>query len=119
MSFDYAKSKATADRLLTRFGQAATLRRPGTASGPAYNPTIGSPSNVSVTVVVLDYANREIDGARILAGDKKVMLARAALTTDPTTADQLVIGGVAHAIVAVSPFSPGGTTVYFEIQARR
>lgn len=118
MTFDYARSKATADRLLTRFGQAATLRRP-TTSGTAYNPTQGTPTDYTATVVVTDFSNREIDGTRVLATDKKALMAKASLAIEPTTSDKLLIGGVAHSIVRVETLSPGGTTLAWTLQCRR
>lgn len=118
MSFDYGRSKATADRLIGRFGSAATLKRPN-SSGPAYAPVEGTPTSYAVTVVVQDFANREIDGTRILTGDKKVTMAKGSLAIEPATSDTLVIGGVDHAIVEVRPLNPGGTVIFYEVQARR
>jgi hypothetical protein len=118
-AFDYARPKATADRLIARYGQSATLRRP-TSSGTAYNPTEGEPDDHPVTVVVTDYSNREIDGTRVLATDKKVLLAVDDLAITPTPADKLLIGGVSHSIVSpVRPLAPGGTVLYYELQVRR
>lgn len=118
MSFDYATSKATADRLIARFGQSAALLRP-VKSGPAYNPTEGEPERHACTVAVLEYTSREIDGTRILATDKKVYLAVGSLTITPGADDALEIGGVKHRIIGVKPLNPAGTVVYYELQVRR
>jgi hypothetical protein len=118
MSFDYARSKATADRLISRFGQTATLRRP-TVSGTAYNPSAGTPTDYSATVVVLDYDRREIDGTRILAADRKVLLAAGTLAIEPVTSDKAVIGGIEHSIIDVAPLNPGGTVLLYQLQVRR
>jgi hypothetical protein len=117
VSFDYGRSKATADRLIGRFGQAAALKRPN-SSGPAYAPVEGTPTSYAVTVVVNDYRNAEIDGTRVQSGDKKVMMAKGSLAIEPTTSDTLVIGGKEHAIVEVRPLNPGGTVILYEVQAR-
>lgn len=117
-SFDYSRSQQTANRLIDRFGSTATLKRPNT-SGTAYNPTEGTPTSYTVTVVVQDYRNAEIDGTRVLAGDKKVMMAKGSLAIEPATSDKLVIGGAEHAIVEVRPLNPGGTVILWELQARR
>lgn len=119
MTFNYDRLKATADRLIAAAGQAATLTHPGAKTGTPHNPTIGTPTPEAVTVVVEDYRNFEVDGARIQATDKKVLLARSDLVAAPTTADTLTIGGDVHAIVSVKPLSPGGTALYYEVQARR
>lgn len=117
MTFDYARSRVVADRLISRFGQEATLSRP-VSTGPAHNPVEGTPQIHSVRLVVEEYRQNEIDGTRVLRTDKKVLLAKAALTIEPTTTDQLLIGGKAHAIIDVRPLNPGGSVVLYEIQAR-
>lgn len=118
-AFDYSRSLATANRLLERFGQAGTLRRP-TSSGTAYNPTAGSPTDQAATFVVIEYSRSEVDGTRILATDKRVLLAKGALTLDPTTSDQIVeSGGAVFKIVNVQPLNPGGTVILYDLQVRR
>lgn len=117
-SFDYSRSQQTATRLIDRFGSAATLKRPN-SSGPAYAPVEGTPTSYAVTVVVDTYRNSEVDGTRVLATDKKVLMAKGALAIEPATSDTLVIGGVDHAIVEVRPLNPGGSVILYEVQARR
>jgi hypothetical protein len=116
--FDYAETKADADELIAEFGQAGTLSRP-TSTGPTYNPTAGAPASYPVTFVVTDFDVREIDGARIKATDKKVLLANGALAIEPATSDNLLIGGVSHSIEDVQPLAPGGVTVFWTLQVRR
>lgn len=115
---NYARMKASADRLITKFGQAATLLRP-TSTGTAFNPTPGAPGEYPITVVVEVFSFREIDGTRIKRDDLKVLLAKDALTIEPATSDRLLIGGVEYAIMDVRPENPGGTTLMWTIQARR
>lgn len=115
--FDYGRSKATADRLIARFGQVGQLQRV-TKGGTPYNPT-ETTSYVDATIVVLDYDVREIDGSRVLATDKKVLMAKKDLAITPTTSDRLLIGGVAHPIVDVRPLAPGGTVVLWQLQVRK
>lgn len=118
MSFNYAGMKATADRLIAKFGQAATLRRPN-VTGPSHNPVVAAPTDYPVTLVVEDYRLDQIDGVRVLQTDRKVLLAKGSLTVEPTASDQLVIGGAVYAIVMIRPTNPGGISVLYEIQARR
>ena len=119
MTFDYARMVATADRMITRFGTAGTLRRP-TSSGTPYNPTPGAPVDYACRFVVSDYSAMEIDGTRVLATDKKVMLAKGSLTVEPELSDLLVDGASSsYRIVAIKPLQPGATVVMWELQVRR
>jgi len=117
-AFDYAETKADVDELIAEFGQAITLRR-YEAGGEAYDPTAGGPYDVQVVGAVIDYALREIDGTRVLATDKKVLVAVGDATDPPTPAHRLVVSGVEHAIVSVSTLAPAGTVVMWTLQVRR
>lgn len=116
-SFDYARPLASADRLIARFGQTGAIRRQA-KTGTSYDPTITTADH-ACTFAVLDYSNREVDGSRVLATDKKVMLKAGGLAITPTTDDKLVIGWVAHSILRVETLSPGGTVLCWTLQCRR
>lgn len=119
MTFDYARSRATADRLIARFGQAGNIRR-RTTTGPAYDPSQGQPVDHPCTFAVLDYSAMEVDGTRVLATDKKVVLAKGALTIEPSLDDVVVeAGGAVYKIVSIKPLKPGSTVVLWELQVRR
>ncbi|WP_146617680.1 hypothetical protein [Rhodoplanes serenus] len=117
-AFDYARSRATADRLIARFGQSGAIRRAGAPSGDPWNPTAGESTDHPCALVVLAYDTREIDGTLIRSSDRKVLVAAGGLAVEPTAADRIVIGGTALEIVRVAPLAPGGTVVLYEIQAR-
>ncbi len=120
MTFDYARAKATADRLIQRFGQTGQLRKAGTPSGPAYNPTPGADVNHACRFAIVSFDQREIDGTRILATDKKAILAKGSLTVEPLPGDRLVdAAGVVYSVVDVMPLNPAGTVVMYELQVRR
>lgn len=116
--FDYARSRATADRLITRFGQQGAIRRAGAPSGDPWNPTPGTSTDHACILVVLDYAASEIDGTLIRATDRKVYVAAGGLAIEPMESDRVVIGGAALEIVRVTTLAPAGVAVYFELQAR-
>lgn len=119
MSFDYARTVATADRMIERFGVAGTLRR-RTTTGPEYDPTEGDPDDHACRFVVSGYSAMEIDGTRVLATDKKVMLAKGALTVEPMLSDLLVDGSSSsYKIIAIKPLQPGPVIVMWELQVRR
>ena len=119
MTFDYSRTISTADRMIERFGVAGTLRR-RTTTGPEYDPTEGNPVNHACRFVVSDYSATEIDGTRVLATDKKVMLAKGSLTVEPRLSDLLVdAASSSYKIVAINPLQPGPDTVMWELQVRR
>ena len=118
-AFDYDEMVDLADELVAEFGQTGAVRRtPQTGTG--YNPTDGTPVNHTAVFAVIDYSSRDIDGTRVLATDKRVIMGVGALTITPATTDLLVeAGGGVYKIVNVSPINPAGTVVAYEIQARR
>lgn len=115
--FDYIKSRATAQKLIDKFGQTGALRRVS-ASGPAYDP-IMTTNDYTVTLVDLDYDETQLSGTLITRGDRLVYLSTAGLSIVPANGDKILIGGVEHAILDVKPLQPGGTIVFWELQARR
>lgn len=115
-AFDYSRARATATRLLKRFGQAATLRQVTGTGGDPWEPTTTT-TDVTVTVAVLDYRAEEVDGTVIKRSDRRVYMA-ADGSTAPATDDALVIAGKTFRLVSVEPLTPAGTAVYFELQAR-
>lgn len=118
-AFDYAETKADADELIAEFGQSGYVRRP-TSSGPAHNPTAGAPANHAATFAVIDYSAREVDGSRILATDKRALLAVGSLTITPATTDLLVEADAqVYKIVRVGTIKPAGTVVLYDLQVRR
>ena len=93
---------------------AAALREAGTAAGNG--PVIATlapkltggnpwdapgttPATVEVVVILDTFRRNEIDGARILSGDKKVMIEADVIA--PKVGDGLTISGQAHRIEAV------------------
>lgn len=117
MTFDYTKPRATAERLIKRFGQSVTLRQK-TSSGPAHNPTIVNVDN-ACTGLVLEYNSNEIDGTLILTGDKKLMLSTQGLSVTPNASDTMIIDGHNHTIEDIAHLSPAGTVILWEIQIRK
>ena len=118
-AFDYSRPKATADRLIERYGQTGILRR-RTTTGPEYDPTEGDPDDHACRFVVADYEASEIDGTRVLATDKKALLAKGSLTIEPSLSDLLVESDASvYKIVGIKPLKPGSSVVMYELQVRR
>lgn len=120
-NFDYARARATADRLLTKFGRTATLRQTSTSGGDPWDPGSGTTTttDTTVTAAVLEYANSEIDGTIILASDRKVYVSAEGIAVTPVPADVLIVGPDTLSIVNVKPLNPAGTVVMWELQVRQ
>ncbi len=121
MPFNYANSKATADRLLTQFGRAVTLRR--VAQG-AYDDDTGTvtltTTDEDATAVLLNFSDRERAGNQaILAQDRKALVAVSALASPPVVGDRLVVDAEEWQVVSVSALSPAGTDLLYTAQVRR
>jgi len=121
MPFNYANSKATADRLLTQFGRTVTLRR--VAQG-AYDDDTGTvtltTTDEDVTAVLLGFNDRERAGnPAILAQDRKALVAVGALTAPPAVGDRLVVDGAEWQVIAAESVSPAGVDVLYKTQIRR
>ena len=114
--FDYSGVKATAERLIRRFGQDATLVRE-TQGGEPWDPVIVE-TEYACQAAVMDYSQSLIDGTRIQADDRQIYLSTEGLTVTPTTSDSLSVGGVSFSIINVMPLNPGGTVVFYELQCR-
>lgn len=105
--FNYDRAVKTATRLITKFGQQGQLQRKS-------NNFADEP----LTIVVLNYEQRLIDGTRIKASDRMIYVAvnGVELTTDDRVKDA---AGVVYAIVPpLKPLNPAGKVVYWEIQGR-
>lgn len=116
MAFDYVNARATAERLLANFGQAATLTQIAN-SGTAYNPT-QTETDHACTVVILDWKQSDIDGTLVLQGDKKAYISTQGLTATPSKNDRLTVGSEVHEIVNLMPLSPAGLVVMWQAQIR-
>lgn len=117
MSEDWDSVAADVALGLLEAGTTAYIVRAGTPTGPAHNPTPGTPSDLAVTVVYDKFRNNEIDGTLIKAGDLKILVAAGSVV--PTVADGFKDGdGNQYTIINVTPLKPGGVVVMWEIQAR-
>lgn len=119
-TFDYAKPLATANRLIEKYGQLGAVRRTGSPTGSEYDPTPGADVDHPAFFAVMDYDNSEIDGTRIKAKDKKVLMAPGSLTIEPTDADLLVeADGSTLTIIDADPLKPAETVLLWTVQARK
>ena len=101
-----AEFAAAADEIFRQSGDIvipATLRR---SSGGAYDPVTGSTAGTTVDIpcgIVLDsWEQRQIDGDVVRVGDRRAFVRASELGIEPSTDDQLVIGGRTWQVLAVS-----------------
>jgi len=110
--------RKVASKLMAKFGGVATIRRitPG-----VYNPTTGIATEVIVDTAVrgvLEDVNlREVSGL-VQAGDKRLTIAAADLTTAPTIADRVLITGSLHQIISVKIVEQDNTPITYELILR-
>lgn len=119
MSF-YGNLAATAQRLLTKYGQTVTLRRvtPG-----AYNPSSGQAAaptaDFNFSGALFDFKDGVIKDSDTLieAGDKQLLLEAAAA---PMIDDVFIIGGEAwQAVAKPKSINPAGTPVLYVVHLRK
>lgn len=110
--------RKVASKLMSKFGGTATIRfvTPG-----VYNATTGTVSDVTSDVAVRgvleDINQREVNDL-IQAGDKRLIVAAADVTTAPGTEDRVLIGGVTHQVIRVDTIEQDNTAITYELILR-
>lgn len=116
----YTSARATAVRMLAKYGRAMTLRS-SVSSGTAWDPTITN-TDTAITGVMLEYAAHELQsvGSSITATDLVQKSDKKVLTSATATPQmKLIDGGITYEIISVKPLHPGDTVIMSEIQARK
>lgn len=90
--------------------------QPSVIGGTPWGLPVVPPATVDVVVIVDTFKRAEIDGARILSGDKKVMMEPGEVV--PKMGDLLTIEGRDHRIEMVWPLAPAGVDLLYTVQAR-
>ncbi|MBB6484861.1 hypothetical protein [Rhizobium lusitanum] len=116
-AFDYDKARATAERLIAKFGQKGSLLRIRSA-GPDYDP-VQTSEEFACSFVDLEQSQVHVADTQVQRGDRTVYLSTEGLSITPTLADKVLIGDVEHSIVDLQPLSPGGMVVFWQLQVRR
>lgn len=118
--FNYARTAATAQRLIERFGGPGTLTQPPAKSGDAWNPTLGSATSAPCTVAVVDYSARDRTSGLIEMSDQRALVAVVGQAVAPVVGAKLRTrtGGVDYTVVTLTTVRPGGTAVLYDMQVR-
>lgn len=116
MTEDWTSIAAEVAAAVGDVGHAATLIRPGSPTGPEWDPTPGPEQRIPVKLLGDSLSLGLISGSAIQAGDRREMMA--AEGTTPTPADSLQIGGTTYAIIRADPFAPGGVALFYDLILR-
>jgi len=121
MTFDYARARATAARLIASFGQTVTLRKPGATTGPSYDPVPGAPDDYTAKAVDLNRLIRNMNN-RLIRNMNDVTVTAVSRTlfldasVSPAKGDQVQIGSEWCEITVSRPLAPGGVNVLYEVE---
>lgn len=116
-----AKARATAERLINKFGKPITIRR----TSSTYNPATGSTTETTAdhsgnAAPPSPYEERLIDGSLIQVGDMRVTVPARSLSIVPsTTTDTVVMDGATWQLVRVMPLFSGELVATYELQVRK
>ena len=110
--------RAVGKTILGTFGTDVTMRRVLTGE---YNTTTGAPIRTEIDKTVKgrldEYHNREI-GETVQVGDRKLTIAAADLTFNPSSADEVVINDEIYRVVNVKSTQATDEAAIHEMQIR-
>jgi hypothetical protein len=110
--------RKVASKVVSKFGGDVTVR---IVTGGSYNTTTGtiteSESDSTVKGVLSDVSLREVNEL-IQAGDKRLLIAAAAVGTAPETKDRVVISSVVHQVIQVNITEQANTAIVYELILR-
>ena len=110
--------RKVASKLMSKFGGEVTFRR---ITSGIYNPTTGTAaSTVSTTTVrgVLEDVNEREVNDLVKGTDKKLTVAAADLSFEPSVSDQVTVASRVMQIVRVEKIEQDNTAIVFEIFLR-
>lgn len=112
METTYAqKAEKTRLKLMAK-GQAVTLLQKQVSGGEEWRPTFTLPHNLIFYVLSLDVKETKEASSDNTEVARKVMLSVHA-TAVPKDGDRMRIGDTTYTLRSVSPFAPGGVTIFY------
>lgn len=123
-AFNYARVKANATKMLTRYGQSLTITH---HSVGVYDPATGEATDTTSTQTGIgvifewgqqgstpSYGKSMIDRSLVVAGDKQLYLSSTSITM-PSINDNITdINGKVYTIKMIKELAPSGTAVLYE-----
>jgi hypothetical protein len=123
VTYDYSRSVATANRLLTRFGR--TIQVQAVTEG-TYNPetSTSTPVTTNTDAKACDFDFEDKSGGQVYQSDSLVQIGDRyalvqAVVADINTSDKLIIDGATWNIINVKRLSPAGVNVLFNCHIRK
>ena len=96
-----------------------TIARPGTPTGPAWNPTPGAPVVHTFTAKPSAKAYTQRTGLALGAGELVYSLVNRGVTITPSTSDVLTIGGVNWPVQEVIPMDSAGFVISWMVKVSK
>ena len=96
-----------------------TINRPGTPSGPAWNPTPGAPVVHTFTAKPSSKAYTQRTGLALGAGELVFSLVNYGVTIAPSTSDVLTIEGVNWSVQEVIPMDSAGFVISWMVKVAK
>jgi len=123
-TFNYTKTKASVERMLTKYGQSITLTH---HSLGAYDPATGTATDTTSTQTgkgaifewgqqgsTPSYGRSMIPESSIVSGDKQLFLSPTGITVPEVNDYVTDVNGVMYLIKMVKTLAPAGTVVLIE-----
>lgn len=113
----YTGLQGTASRLLGQFKQGTIIyRKPGTTSGPVFNPVITDPVDHVLDATAKGVSQEYVDGTQVLATDKEITSAVFGVT--PDASGEIVVDGQVLQIVRLWQVPAAGVPVAWKFIGR-
>lgn len=113
MAFNYAASKATAERLIANFGRSVPLTKLGVNTGTEWAPVYAAEVTNNVVAVEIEAEERLENVSLDTARRRKLLISTSAGIT-PAQGDKIVLDGISHKLGPIEPLNPGGTVLLWE-----
>ena len=118
-SFNYARTAATAARLLSKFGAPVTLRNVTIGTyDPATGQTATTNTDTTRNAALLEFGAGQVNaagGGLIQAGDRRCLLEPGVV---PALEDHIIAQGKEYVIKGIGEVNPAGTPVLYDLHLR-